>query len=544
MNSSQELTELFRKSGIQPGAILVFEGPLTRPEDWAGGFEDLINSLQLLVGPGGTLLVPTCTHHQGSPKPVFDPDLSPSECGPFSEFFRRQPGVWRSHNPTHSLSGCGPDAGAILSQHRFAYGRPSPWGDGSLGINSPYDILYERNAWWVMLDADLADDPLIHYVQAVFSQNQRGITRQTPFVNFSPEKLFHLLESAGLVKMINFHSSQVRLLRIQDAVANALQILQDGLAELDPDPETAAWLGALHQIQATGYLQAGAARVEITPPVPCRRWEGRLLTGVYRDLYARAIVFSHQDIKEVLVVCDLLGISSSLVAQIRTRAHALTGILPERILVACTHSHATPDTVGAGFEDTTYLARLVEQVAASIQQADLRLQPVRIGTSTTAIRGIAHSRRRKLKDGTVYTTRYGVPSSWRVNPELVASAGTIDPELSVVRVETLDGKIVAGISNFGCHASVALMSNHLSGDFPGEAMALLETVLGKDSVFLCTNGAAADVDPTLEVPYWGPRSDESARHIGTIFAAQALEALERIECGDEACLGIVQEKLA
>jgi len=543
MYSSQELMDSLHKMGIQPGDIFAFEAPSTRPADWEGGFESLLSSLQLLAGPAGTVIVPTCTYHEGYPKPVFDPDLTPSECGEFSEFFRSRPGAIRSHNPTHSVSGIGLEAATITGQHRAAYGRPSPWGDGSLGINSPYDVLYEQNAWWVMLDTDLADDPFIHYVQAVFTQKNQGVTRRTPFAGFDPHKLMAHLEKTGLVQVFTFHDSRVRLLRVQDSVAYALQFLQDHLDELDPTPETAAWLRAVSQIRSRGYLQAGAARIAITPPVPCRRWEGRLLTGVYRDLMARAVVFSHSDIKTALVVCDLLGISASLVAQIRRKAHELTGIRPERIQVACTHSHSTPDTVGAGFEDPVYLAFLVEQVAQAILAADRRLQPVRIGTSKVPIRGIAHSRRRKLKDGTAYTTRYGVPSSWRVKPELVASEGTIDPELSVVRIETLDGKAVAGISNFACHASIALMSSNLSGDFLGEAMALLETVLGPESVFLCTNGAAANVDPTLEVPFWGPRNDESARHLGTIFAAQVLEAFERIECSDEVCLDSVQEKV-
>ena len=422
MYSSQELIDKLRQSGIHPGDIFVFDAPMTDAADWVGGFVSLLKSLQGTAGTSGTIIVPTCTHHEGYPKPVFDPDLSPSECGKFSEFFRCQPGVIRSHNPTHSISGYGPATNEIIKMHRFAYGRPTPWGDGSLGINSPYDILVDHNAWWVMLDADLADDPLVHYIQAVFTQNSRGTTRQTPFISFNAEKLFEYLEKAGQVNKYTFHSSTLRLLRIRDCVSYALAFLQDHLTEIEPAPETAEWLRTVDDIHRQGYLQAGAARVKITPTVPCRRWEGKSLTGVYRDLYARAVVFNRSDYKAAFVVCDLLGITSSLVAKIRIKANKLTGIPAERIQVACTHSHSTPDTVGAGFEDSEYLEYLVEQAAKSIEEADRRLQPVRIGTGKAPVRGIAHSRRRKLKDGKVYTTRYGVPSSWRVNPDLIASS--------------------------------------------------------------------------------------------------------------------------
>ncbi|OGO28544.1 MAG: hypothetical protein A2Z16_17585 [Chloroflexi bacterium RBG_16_54_18] len=135
----------------------------------------------------------------------------------------------------------------------------------------------------------------------------------------------------------------------------------------------------------------------------------------------------------------------------------------------------------------------------------------------------------RLKDGRVYTTRYGVPSTWRVNPDVIAGQGEIDPDLTILKIEKLDGEILAGVSNFGCHATVALVSVNLSGDYPGEAMDTIEKVLGPQAIALCTIGTAADVDPTLEMPFWGPRNDRNARHLGRIFAAQVLEHLERIQ---------------
>jgi len=72
-------------------------------------------------------------------------------------------------------------------------------------------------------------------------------------------------------------------------------------------------------------------------------------------------------------------------------------------------------------------------------------------------------------------------------------------------------------------------------------MAVLESVLGESAVALCTNGAAGDVDPTLEMPYWGPRDDANARRLGRIFAAQVLECLERVEVKDMAQVGAAQE---
>ena len=74
-------------------------------------------------------------------------------------------------------------------------------------------------------------------------------------------------------------------------------------------------------------------------------------------------------------------------------------------------------------------------------------------------------------------------------------------------------------------------------------MHVLEQILGEGSLALCTNGAAADVDPTLEMPYWGPRNDQMASHLGRLFAAQMLEALERTEVQDVGELAIAREEI-
>jgi hypothetical protein len=230
-----------------------------------------------------------------------------------------------------------------------------------------------------------------------------------------------------------------------------------------------------------------------------------------------------------------------LVTQIREQVQARLGIPHRAIQISCTHSHSTPDTLGAGFENQEYLAFFVDAVTDGVCKAAQNLEPARLGWKKVPIRGLAHSRRKKMGNAKVFTTRYGVPSTWRVKPELIASEGVIDPDLTVIRIENLTGDVIAVISNFGCHASVALMSANISGDFPGEAMAILEGVWGPSSVVLCTNGAAADVDPTFEMPYWGPRDDKMATHLGRIFAAQVLECAERAEVADISEVGAAQE---
>lgn len=536
-----DLTDRLGRFGISVGDILVFEWPGYDIQNSKSALDDLASSLHRLVAPDGTLVVPTCTPAEGTPKPTFDPILSPSEMGPFSEFFRNQPDVVRSHSPTHSVAARGARAAEIISGHRAAAGRPTPWGEGPFGKGSPWDVLYECNAWWVLIDPDWPSTPFINYVQALYAERHKGITKHTPFPGFNAEALGRKLEDLGVAYRETWAGHTVVALKLREAVDAGLRALDEDPSQFEPDRDFGDWLEKVRYVREKGHLQAGVSRVKITPPVPSLRWEGKRFTGVYRDLYARVVALSHGPRQVALVLCDLLGISGELVKRIRQEVEARIDFPPGAIQIACTHAHSTPDTIGSGYEDPEYLQFLVDAIAGAVCDAATGRQPARMGWDRVPIRGLAHSRRRKMVDGRVYTTRYGVPSTWRVNPELIASEGEIDPDLTVVRVERLDGEVLAAISNFGCHASVALMSTNISGDFPGEAMAVLESVLGKSAVALCTNGAAGDVDPTLEMPYWGPRNDANARHVGRIFAAQVLECLERVEVQDMAHIGSTQE---
>jgi neutral ceramidase len=539
-----QLAGLLELAGIEKGTVLFFEAVNER---LGGGqlekFQDLSKALQTLVGTNGTLVVPTCTPIEGYPKPTFDPMLSPSEMGPFSEYFRLEPEVVRSHSTTHSLAALGKHAHELIQGHRYSAGRQSPWGESAFGRGSPWDWLYEQNAWFVLVDPVWADSPSINYVLALYSEKYAGVTKDTCFPQIDAACLVQELERRQVIQKLIWEGQRVYLFKIRPMVDNALEVLDQDPQSLHPGSNFSTWLANIAKIQRDGYTLAGVVKAKITPPVPCLRWDGKQMTDIYRDLYARVVALSYQGHRIALVLCDLEAISGQIVGRIREKVQRLIGLPAEAIMLAATHAHSTPDTTGAGFEDAAYISDLVDSIAAGICQAFDQLQPVRVGWGRVQIRGMAHSRRIRLTDGSVYTTRYGVPSTWRVNPDYIADKGKIDPDLTVIKIEALDGEILASISNFGCHATVALVSTNLSGDYPGEAMDTLEKVLGPNSVALCTIGTAGDVDPTLEMPYWGPRNDGNARRLGRIFAAQVLEHLERVKVQDVTVVKSAQEKV-
>jgi len=175
-----QLIDRLHHFGIGTGDVLIFETPVEDIQSIGEEAESLASALQGLVGPNGTLVAPTCTPAEGYPKPTFDPALSPSEMGPFSEFFRKQPGALRSHSPTHSVAARGSMAEELAAGHRSARGRPTPWGEGPFGKGCPWDVLYENNAWWVLVDASWEDTPFTAYVQALYAERRAESPSKPP----------------------------------------------------------------------------------------------------------------------------------------------------------------------------------------------------------------------------------------------------------------------------------------------------------------------------------------------------------------------------
>src|ERR1044071_7067022 len=107
----------------------------------------------------------------------------------------------------------------------------------------------------------------------------------------------------------------------------------------------------------SSFLAGSASRV-ITPtpgeqPIFLAGFQhDRRALAVHSELYARALALRLDDLAFVLVVCDLIGLGRPDVDDIRA-ALAARDIQAE-LVVACTHTHSGPDTIGLwGPEPTT-----------------------------------------------------------------------------------------------------------------------------------------------------------------------------------------------
>lgn len=115
----QQLCDDLSALGIKRGDTVLMHSSfksLGGIEDGAAGF---FRGFLDLLGPEGTLVLPTLTHRQVTREnPFFDVRTTPSCVGYLTEYFRTQvPGTARSVHPTHSCAAIGQQAEYLLSGH-------------------------------------------------------------------------------------------------------------------------------------------------------------------------------------------------------------------------------------------------------------------------------------------------------------------------------------------------------------------------------------------------------------------------------------------
>jgi hypothetical protein len=273
-------------------------------------------------------------------------------------------------------------------------------------------------------------------------------------------------------------------------------------------------------------LQCGLYEMDITPPLnsPIPGYtEQRRSQGIRDPLYAKALVIDTAKITVAFVVIDALCILEREARRIRDRIFQTLGIPHEQVMVSATHTHTgppiRPDADGVYPED--YLTFLVEKAADAVILAYRGRQAARIGTGVGREDSISFNRRYWMKDGTVRT------NPGYDNPELVCSAGPIDPDVTVVRIDDYSGRPLGVVTQFACHTDTVGGSEY-SGDYPAELSRQLKAVWGEQVISLFLLGTCGDInhcDFTKEKPFGG---NVNVR-MGTVLAGEVLRIREKIE---------------
>lgn len=270
-------------------------------------------------------------------------------------------------------------------------------------------------------------------------------------------------------------------------------------------------VGPIARPRGEGLL-IGAARIDLTPPKGLPIWLAgfgfqRRMREVRDPISAQCIVFDDGSRRVALVVADLIGLMRPSIERVRQMVGSEIGVV-----VASTHNHASPDTIGfwgpailyavphrSGL-DPSYLAGVEQRLAQVVKKAAVRARPaeLRVGTSRLPA-GVAKN----------------------IRPPFVAP----DDLLVLQAVDAGDGTTIATLVNFACHAETQGPNAHrLTADFPGALRARVEDLVGGVSIF--ANGSLGgmivpDVDDGADVL----ERSRAIDRVGSLAADAVKEAL-------------------
>jgi len=308
-----------------------------------------------------------------------------------------------------------------------------------------------------------------------------------------------------------------------------------------------------------GALQAGGAKVNITPPV------GVWLSGygardkpsddIQDDLYARALVLCDGSNTVAIVSVDLLWVPLHMTRQVREIVTSKTDIPGQNVVVCASHTHFGPKIyretkLGPDVQDNSvddaYVQTLTKKIADAVFLAHKDMQEARVGARRGELAEVTYHRRPKNADGAV-TMAFSLPDEVLATRQIVRDAdgttkvtfrypadqpqrtfGPIDPEVWTLRVEDANGVPIGSMVNFACHAVSG--SNYpdwfysISGDYPGETARVIERVEG--GVCLFTSGTAGDIVPLK-------RGKAPRYQIGRALAGAAVRGLQFVPMTDD-----------
>ncbi|MSP12349.1 MAG: AAC(3) family N-acetyltransferase [Chloroflexi bacterium] len=140
--STEQIRTAFQALGLQAGDIVFVHSSLRSIGTVDGGAAAVVDALLDILGPAGTLAVPTFIFSHGkSTSPVLDPVHDASEMGIITETVRTRPGARRSYHLLHSVAALGAKAAEITSRHG-----PSAW-----AADGPFWKFYEMGAKIMLL---------------------------------------------------------------------------------------------------------------------------------------------------------------------------------------------------------------------------------------------------------------------------------------------------------------------------------------------------------------------------------------------------------
>ena len=227
---------------------------------------------------------------------------------------------------------------------------------------------------------------------------------------------------------------------------------------------------------ASGKLRAGSATANISPALGCSLaglMTDRQGTQIHDELHVRAVALDNGNARIGIAVVDSCAVPRTVIDRAKEMVRARSGVPASHLLVSATHTHTAPPAAHLfqSRPDPKYTDWLSVRIADCLQQAFERLQPARIGWGVGSEPRLVFNRRYYMKPGTIPADPFGRNTDQvKMNPpagspDIIKAAGPVDPEVSVMAVESSDSRPIALLVSYALHYVGGTGPGHISADY-------------------------------------------------------------------------------
>ncbi len=259
-------------------------------------------------------------------------------------------------------------------------------------------------------------------------------------------------------------------------------------------------------------FRAGAATSNVTPFLGAGivgGWTTPASTLVHDELHARCLVLDDGQTRLAFAIVDNVSIDREVFDEAKRLVHEATGLAPDRVLMAATHTHSGTSARGASAFDVgqpldEYQVFLARRIADGVRRAMEDLQPARLAWGAVNVPQHVFNRRWLVKPGTKLISPFGederaLMNPGAGNPNLLEPAGPTDPQVSFLSVQAASGRPIALLANYSLHYVGGLPATHISADYFAMFADRIQQLLGADRldppfVGIMSNGTSGDVN--------------------------------------------------
>ncbi len=289
--------------------------------------------------------------------------------------------------------------------------------------------------------------------------------------------------------------------------------------------------------EAAQPFKAGFAEMDISPKSGMERPGGYhkvFLKRTQDPCKVRAAVFDDGKTRVALVGIDALIVPRNLVKAVRQEIETKCGIAPDAVLIGASHSHSSGPTgmVQPGqFDhasdlvkrlaydqsscaDPAYLKHVHNQIVNAVCLANENRAEAKCGVGRGREDKVAFNRRFRMKNGLTFT------HPGKRNPDIVESAGPIDPDVGVIGAWNAAGKLVGCVVNYANHGTTG--ASGWSANWIYYMEQVIRGSLGDDVVVVFLNGDCGDI---TQVDNLSPYPNIDGPIVGGRIGAEAVKVL-------------------